>query len=109
MHDWYKHKAGLNQNLGLNISLQDLAVGRGHKVQLKEAEGFASTYYNIPSTVVQRVAVYHQGKVSNAYQSIEHARFLVKEGEESVERSSVVQVSVEIKHFRQWSIISCML
>jgi predicted GIY-YIG superfamily endonuclease len=31
---------------------------------LKEADGFASTYYNIPSTVVQRLAVHHQGKVS---------------------------------------------
>ena len=43
--------------------VQDLAVSRGRKVQLKEAEGFASTYYNIPTTIVQRVVVHHEGKV----------------------------------------------
>ena len=43
---------------------QDLVVGKGRRVQLKEAEGFASTYYNIPSTIVQRVTVPHEGKVS---------------------------------------------
>ena len=46
------------------VVMQDLAVGRGRKVQLKEAEGFASTYYNIPTTIVQRVVVHHEGKVS---------------------------------------------
>ena len=60
--------------MGLNISVQDLAVGRGHKVQLKEADGFASTYYNIPSTVVQRVPVHHQGKVSKSYQFTQRTR-----------------------------------
>ena len=54
--------------MDLNISIQDLTVGRGHKVQLKEADGFASTYYNIPSTIVQRVPVLHQGKVSKSCQ-----------------------------------------
>ena len=47
--------------------MQDLAVSRGRKVQLKEAEGFASTYYNIPSTIVQRVTVQHDGKVSKIW------------------------------------------
>ena len=46
------------------VVVQDLAVSRGRKVQLKEAEGFSSTYYNIPSTIVQRVPVHHEGKVS---------------------------------------------
>lgn len=50
--------------------MQDLTVGKGHRVQLKEAEGFASTYYNIPTTIVQRVAVLHQGKVSDILHTV---------------------------------------
>ena len=60
-------------------------VGRGHKVQLKEAEGFALTYYNIPSTIVQRVAVHQQGKVSQ-FTPVHRPRLVLKEGEpESIE------------------------
>ncbi len=35
------------------VSIQDLVVDRGHRVRLKEVEGYASSHYHIhhPSTV----------------------------------------------------------
>lgn len=39
----------------LNV-LQDLVADKGHRVRLREVEGYSSSYYHIPSCTVQRAA-----------------------------------------------------
>lgn len=55
------------------VYIQDLVVGKGHRVQLKEAEGYASTYYHIPKTVVQKVSTPELNKVRVHPNTIMHA------------------------------------